>query len=171
MPTPAPEPPLDDAALHAMLAGTAGETDEAFFAELVGHLARAPSTKCAWVSGWPGEERRLRALAFWNADRFHDNHQYAVANTPGATVMDNRRVVHVPGPLIEPYSDDPDVLPLGAGTTFNRRAYRTVIALNRAPPYLQHWASKNLWWISRRSCSWREPALRTSSSCNQGGAS
>ncbi|MBX3025928.1 sigma 54-interacting transcriptional regulator [bacterium] len=106
--------PLDDAALQAILAGTAGETGEAFFAELVRHLAQALGTTCAWVTEWLPEARRLRALAFWVGGEFKDDYEYAVANTPCGTVMDNRRLVHIPERLIELYSDDPDLRPLGA---------------------------------------------------------
>jgi len=106
--------PLDDAALRDIVEGTAGETGEAFFAVLVRHLARALGTKCAWVTEWLPNERRLRALSFWVADGYHGDYEYAVANTPCGTVIDNRCLVHLPDRVMELYSDDPDLQPLGA---------------------------------------------------------
>ena len=108
--------PLDDAALRDIVEGTAGETGEAFFAVLVRHLARALGTKCAWVTEWLPAERRLRALSFWVAGRYHDDYEYAVANTPCGRVIDDRCLVHLPDRVMELYSDDPDLAPLGAGS-------------------------------------------------------
>jgi len=54
--------PFDEDALREIVEGTAAETGEKFFDELVKHLARATGTKCAWVTEWLEPERRLRAL-------------------------------------------------------------------------------------------------------------
>jgi PAS domain S-box-containing protein len=106
--------PFDDPTLREIVEGTAGETGEAFFDELVKHLARALGTKCAWVTEWRDRERRLRALSFWVSDGYHGDYEYAVANTPCEAVIDNRDLICVPDRVIELYPDDPDLAPLGA---------------------------------------------------------
>jgi hypothetical protein len=51
-----------DAALRAILEGTATKTGEGFFASLVQNLAKALGTHGAWVTEYFPERRRLRAL-------------------------------------------------------------------------------------------------------------
>ena len=53
-----------DAALRAILHGTAMETGEGFFAALVQNLAQVLNTHGAWVTEYLPEKRRLRAFAF-----------------------------------------------------------------------------------------------------------
>ncbi len=53
-----------DAALRAILQGTAAETGHGFFSALVKNLAGALGTHGAWVTEYFPEKRRLRALAF-----------------------------------------------------------------------------------------------------------
>ncbi|HMB70506.1 MAG TPA: hypothetical protein VKU85_14420, partial [bacterium] len=53
--------PLDDDSLREIVEGTAAETGEAFFDELVRHLAGATGVFGAWVTEWLPERRRLRA--------------------------------------------------------------------------------------------------------------
>jgi len=106
--------PLDQDTLREIVEGTAAETGEAFFDELVRHLARATGTKCAWVTEWFERERRLRALSFWVGDRYFGPFEYAVADTPCEPVIDNRRLFHVPERVLELYAHDPSLEPLGA---------------------------------------------------------
>jgi hypothetical protein len=54
-----------DDPLRMLLEGTATTTGERFFEALVENLARALSTKHAWITEYIPELRRLRALAFW----------------------------------------------------------------------------------------------------------
>jgi len=105
---------LDQDTLREIVEGTAAETGEAFFDELVRHLARAIGTKCAWVTEWFEHERRLRALSFWVGDRYFGPFEYAVADTPCEPVIDNRRLFHVPERVLELYAHDPSLEPLGA---------------------------------------------------------
>lgn len=109
-----PDRPLDDAVLREILNGVVGETGERFFEELVKHLAGALGTKCVWVTEWLESERRLRALSFWVADRFHGDYEYRIDGTPCEAVVDDRTLVHVPDRVVELYSTDPDLEPLGA---------------------------------------------------------
>jgi PAS domain S-box-containing protein len=106
--------PLDQNALSEIVEGTATETGEAFFDELVKHLARAIGTKCAWVTEWLESERRLRSFSFWVGDRFFGDFEYDIADTPCEPVIANRRLIHVPERLLELYSSDASLEPLGA---------------------------------------------------------
>jgi PAS domain S-box-containing protein len=105
---------IDDQALRAIVEGTAVETGEEFFKLLVKHLARAMRTKCAWVTEYLEDERRLRALSFWVDDGYFGDYEYDITNTPCEPVIENRRLVHVPDRVIELFACDPDLKPLGA---------------------------------------------------------
>ena len=106
--------PLGQDALRAIVEGTAAETGEAFFDELVKQLARAIGTKCAWVTEWFEEQRRLRALSFWVGDDYFGDFEYDIADTPCEPVINNRRLVHVPDRVLELYAHDESLEPLGA---------------------------------------------------------
>ena len=62
-----------DAALRAILQGTAMETGERFFSALVHNLAKALNTHGAWVTEYFPERRTLRALAFWMDGQWSKN--------------------------------------------------------------------------------------------------
>jgi hypothetical protein len=55
----------EDAALRAILAGTATATGKQFFAALVKNLAQALGTHGAWIDEYFEETQRLRLLALW----------------------------------------------------------------------------------------------------------
>ena len=57
-------------ALRSIVAGTATETGERFFAALVESLAKALRTHAAWVTEYLPETRRLRAHALWMGGQF-----------------------------------------------------------------------------------------------------
>jgi PAS domain S-box-containing protein len=103
--------PLDNDALREIVEGTAAVTGEDFFDALVKHLARATGTKCAWVTEWLADSRRLRAYSFWVGDDYYGDYEYAIEGTPCEPVIENRRLIHVPDRLIDLFSEDPD-LPL-----------------------------------------------------------
>ena len=109
-----PRLPVDDAALRAILEGTATRAGTDFFEAFVRNLAVALGVKCAWVTEWLEDRRRLRALAFWVGDHFHGDYEYDVAGTPCEPVIDSRTFVHVPDRVIELFASDPDLPPLGA---------------------------------------------------------
>jgi PAS domain S-box-containing protein len=104
----------DDGVLRAIVAGTAAETGEAFFATLVRSVCEALGTSGAWVTEYLPESRRLRALAFWLDGRPVLHYEYALAGTPCEPVMDGRRLVHIPDRVVELYPDDPDLKSAGA---------------------------------------------------------
>jgi len=114
MPAAPDSTPLDPAALRAIVDGTAAETGEQFFDQLVKHLAAALGTKCAWVTEWNEDERQLSALSLWVRDKHVCDYVYDVAGTPCEPVIENRDLVHVPDRVIELYPGDPDLEPLGA---------------------------------------------------------
>jgi PAS domain S-box-containing protein len=105
---------LDHDTLRELVNGTACEIGEAFFDMLVKHLARAMGTKCAWVTEWLEDERRLRALSLWAGDRHISDYEYDVAGTPCEPVIERRELFHVPDRVIELFPKDPDLEPLGA---------------------------------------------------------
>jgi hypothetical protein len=90
--------PLDQRTLQELVEGTVAETGETFFAALVKHLALAIGKKCAWVTEWLPDQRRLRALSFWVGDGYFGDFEYAIADTPCAPVIDERRLFLVPEP-------------------------------------------------------------------------
>ncbi|RPJ46876.1 MAG: PAS domain S-box protein [Candidatus Latescibacterota bacterium] len=108
------ESSIDQDAIREILEGTSAETGEAFFDELVKHLARALGTKCAWVTEWIPEKRHLRALSFWVGGGYFGEYEYDIVHTPCETEIDETRLVHVPDRLLELYHGDPDLKPLGA---------------------------------------------------------
>src|SRR5690606_13474190 len=102
------------AALQAIVEGTASETGAAFFDALVKNLAMALGTRCAWVTEWIPEGRRLRALSFWARDHYVLGYEYPIEGTPCAAVIEERQLIHVPEQLLELFPDDPDLAPLDA---------------------------------------------------------
>jgi PAS domain S-box-containing protein len=108
------ETPLDLRALREIVEGTAAETGEAFFDELVKHLAHATGKKCAWVTEWVEDGRRLRALSFWAGDRYITDYEYGIPGTPCEPVVEECRLVFVPDRVLELYPSDTDIVPLGA---------------------------------------------------------
>jgi PAS domain S-box-containing protein len=103
----------EGAVLRQILEGTATETGESFFAALVENLAKALGTHGAWVTIWHGETR-LRAVAFWLADRFVSDFEYDLAGTPCEPVFRECRLVHIQDRVVELYPDDPELAAVGA---------------------------------------------------------
>jgi PAS domain S-box-containing protein len=106
--------PLDPQALSVIVEGTSTETGEGFFDALVRHLARALGTKCAMVTEWLAEQRRLRAISFWVADGYLRDFEYSISDTPCEPVIENRQLILIPDRLLELFPCDPSLEPLGA---------------------------------------------------------
>jgi PAS domain S-box-containing protein len=104
----------EQAALRAVVEGTAADTGEEFFASLVKNLARALDVHGAWVTEYLEEACRLRARAFWLGDAFVDGYEYGVSGTPCEPVINDVRLVHVPDRVVELFPGDPDLGPLAA---------------------------------------------------------
>ena len=96
----------EDAALRAIVLGTASSTGRDFHRTLVRNLAAALDTRGAWLTEYDERENRLRALAFWMGDRFLEGFEYAVEGTPCETVVRERRLVHIPDQVLELYPHD-----------------------------------------------------------------
>ena len=105
---------FDQDVLRELVSGTAGTIGEEFFDTLVEHLARAMGTKCAWVTEWLPEQRKLRALSFWADNRHVNEYVYDVAGTPCEPVVEGGDFLHVPDRVMDLYPTDPDLEPLGA---------------------------------------------------------
>ena len=103
-----------DAALRAILEGTATETGERFFAALVQSLARALNTHGAWVTEYFADTRRLRALAFWMDGHWVQDYEVDIAGSPCEKVIDTVGLIHFPDRLLDLYPDKPDVKRTGA---------------------------------------------------------
>jgi len=105
-------PPVANA-LREIAEGTSAETGERFFDALVQYLAGATATKCAWVTEWHPDKRELHALSFWDGTRLIKDYRYAVAHSPCETVVEEKRLVHIPDRLIELYPKDDTLKTLG----------------------------------------------------------
>ncbi|HKA18670.1 MAG TPA: sigma 54-interacting transcriptional regulator [Blastocatellia bacterium] len=105
---------IDPQALREIVEGTSAETGAGFFDALVKHLARSIGTKCAWVTEWLPDQRRLRALSFWNGENYTPDYEYPIADTPCESVVESRRPVIIHDRLIDLYPKDPDLPHLGA---------------------------------------------------------
>jgi len=106
--------PADDAALRAIVEGTASVTGERFFDALVSNVARAVGTCGAWVTEYHPESQRLRALSFWIRGEYIHGWEYGIAGTPCAEVIGDGRVIHVPDNVVDHYPGDPDLREQGA---------------------------------------------------------
>ena len=102
-----------DAALRAILQGTAMETGERFFSALVHNLAKALNTHGAWITEYFPERRTLRALAFWMDGQWIKNYEVDIAGSPCEQVIDTRELVHFPDRLLELFPHEPEVKALG----------------------------------------------------------
>jgi PAS domain S-box-containing protein len=99
----------EQAALRAVVEGTAGDTGVEFFAALVKNLARALDVHGAWITEYLEDQRRLRALAFWLGDSFVSDFEYDIEGTPCAPVVTELRLLHVPDRVVELFPEDPDL--------------------------------------------------------------
>ncbi len=114
---PEPTVPLnvdEDAALRAILEGTATETGERFFAALVKSLAQALNTHGAWVTEYLEECRTLRALAFWLDGKWVHGYETKIDGTPCEEVVVQARLIHYPDRIFEIYPNEPDIQKTGA---------------------------------------------------------
>jgi PAS domain S-box-containing protein len=103
-----------DAALRAILQGTATETGHEFFSALVRNLADALGTHGAWVTEYFPEKRRLRALAFWLDGQWVKEYEVDIAGTPCERVIDTARLVHIPDSILEIYPHEEELKQAGA---------------------------------------------------------
>jgi hypothetical protein len=85
----------EEAALRAVVEGTASETGRDFYRALVRNLAGTLDTFGAWVTEFDERADRLRALAFWFAGTWLDDFEYPIAGTACEIAVRERRLVHI----------------------------------------------------------------------------
>lgn len=104
----------NDDPLRILLEGTATTTGERFFEALVENLARALSTKHAWITEYIPDLRRLRALAFWVDGKLIPDFEVDIDGTPCEAVIDSARLVHYPDNICELFPNSTKLGQLGA---------------------------------------------------------
>lgn len=107
-------PLFDPQVLREIVAGTSAEIGAGFFDALVKHLAQALGTKCAWVTEWLPEKRRLRALSFWAGDKYLLDFEYDITDSPCELVIENRRLTLIPDRLLDLFPRDSHLEQFGA---------------------------------------------------------
>jgi PAS domain S-box-containing protein len=100
----------EEAALRAVVEGTASETGENFYRALVNNLADTLDTHGAWLTEYLEGTGFMRALAFRLGNRLIDDFTYKLAGTPCEVAILESRVVHIPDRITELYPDQPEAL-------------------------------------------------------------
>ena len=85
----------EEAALRAVVQGTASETGRDFYRALVRNLATALDTFGAWVTEFDEPKDRLRALGFWFGGQWVDGFEYPIAGTACERAIRERRTFHI----------------------------------------------------------------------------
>ena len=83
---------LEEGRFRSIVVGTASATGKDFFPTLVRHMATALRVRCAFVTDCD-DQKRAKALAFWNGDRFGELFEFDIADTPCMKVL-NGEVCH-----------------------------------------------------------------------------
>ena len=99
----------EDAALKAIVQGTAAGTGEAFFDSLVMNLVDVLGVHGAWVTEYLPDSERLRAYSFMLGGDWVKNYEYDIRETPCEPVIESQELICVPDRLIELYPNDPDL--------------------------------------------------------------
>lgn len=97
--------------LHAIIAGTAPMTGEAFFRSLGENLARGLDVRWVFVAECL-PDKRARTLAYWNSGAFAKNFEYNLVGTPCLKVTEGR-TCHVPDRLPEVFPEDRGMIKMG----------------------------------------------------------
>ena len=78
---------LAEEMFRSIVIGTASSTGSDFFPSLVRHMAAALQVRYAFITECD-DQRRARALAFWNGDGFGENFEFDIEGTPCMKVLD-----------------------------------------------------------------------------------
>ena len=90
--------------------GTAGETGEGFFAQLVQSLSEAVGTHGAWITEWRPLERRLLSRSCVLGGQLVKGFDYDIDGTPCERVVEQRgEVIHIPDDIIALYPNNPNL--------------------------------------------------------------
>ena len=106
----------ENAALRAILEGTATVTGERFFDALVANLAKSLNTHSAWATEYLETSQQLRALAFWADGRLTKDFLIDIAGTPCEAVIRRSELVHYPDQIIRLYPDNPNLTAIQASS-------------------------------------------------------
>jgi PAS domain S-box-containing protein len=83
---------LAEEIFRSIVVGTASTTGGDFFPSLVRHLATALRVRYAFITDCD-DQKHAKALAFWKGDRFGDNFEFNLADTPCMKVI-NGEICH-----------------------------------------------------------------------------
>jgi len=110
--------------LQLIMEGTATATGEAFFYELVRHLALTLDVRYAFISEFTQVKTHVRTLAFWDDDDYRDNVIHALKGSPCEAVLCGS-VAFYPKNVQALFSDDHDLVKLQA------ESYLAIPLINR----------------------------------------
>lgn len=105
--------PGEDAALRAILEGTARSTGEHFFDALVETLANVLHTYGAWVTEYIPETHRLKARAFYLGGQVLKDYELEIDGTPCEVVIRDLRLIHYPDKVLELFPNQPMIREIG----------------------------------------------------------
>jgi len=110
-----PEPVTTDdiAALRAVVQGTAQNTGEEFFQDLVCSLAGAIDAHFAFVAEFAEVNTRVRTLAYWAKDHLRDNLEWELAGTPCEEVVKGSLCRHYPTGVKDQFTRDRPLVEMG----------------------------------------------------------
>ncbi len=77
---------LAEETFRSIVIGTASATGNDFFPSLVRHLATALRVRYAFITDCD-DQKRAKALAFWNGDQFGERFEFDIADTPCMKVL------------------------------------------------------------------------------------
>jgi formate hydrogenlyase transcriptional activator len=77
---------LAEETFRSIVVGTASATGNDFFPSLVRHLATALRARYAFITDCD-DQKRAKALAFWNGDQFGEKFEFDIADTPCMKVL------------------------------------------------------------------------------------
>ena len=77
---------LAEETFRSIVVGTASATGNDFFPSLVRHLATALRVRYAFITDCDNQ-KRAKALAFWNGDQFGEKFEFDIADTPCMKVL------------------------------------------------------------------------------------
>ena len=105
---------LKEELITHLLKGTSARVGEDFFKSLVKHVCLALEVNGAWVAEFDEEHMELRSRAFFIDNRFVEEYNYQIKNTPCEIVYKNKDFYHVSEQVIELFPHDPDLGKLDA---------------------------------------------------------
>jgi len=103
---------LAEETFRSIVVGTASATGNDFFPSLVRHLATALRVRYAFITDCD-DQKRAKALAFWNGDQFGEKFEFDIADTPRMKVL-HGETCHYKEGLQSPFPLDTGLADWGA---------------------------------------------------------